>query len=206
MNTVMVKQHLTRNEKRVIAYIQLYLESNKMYPTYREIQNHLDLRSINSISQYIKQLEYKGVLRLIKNKGYRVYQEQREQADLINLSILGTVQAGDPTSAGLNSDNISLPASFVKHPENTFALRVRGNSMSEAGIHEGDVVIVEKRPKAFNTEIVVALVNNENTVKRYIRHEDGSRYLKAESPSHNDIIPEGDWVLQGVVVGLWREY
>jgi repressor LexA len=201
-----MKADLTNNEEMVLNYIEDYLRSHKMYPTYREIQSHLALRSINSISQYIKQLEYKGILEVKKNKGYRLFPSQKDQIELIHLRVLGNVQAGLPKDAGSDNEIIKLPNNFVKNPDITFALRVRGNSMADAGIHEGDIVIVEKRPKAFNGEVIVALVNNENTVKRYIRHEDGTRYLKAESQFYSDIIPDGDWVLQGVVIGLWREY
>ena len=198
--------NLTQNEESVLSYIKEFFSSHRMYPTYREIQGHLNLRSINSISQYVKQLEYKGILEVMKNRGYRLRREQRDEEEMIVLRMLGSVQAGMPTDGGDSSDDIKVPKFFVKNPKITFALRVRGNSMTEAGIYEGDVVIVERRPKAFNGELIVALVNGENTVKRYIRKEDGSRYLKAENPDYSNIPAEGDGELQGVVVGLWREY
>lgn len=202
----MVKITLTQNEEAVVTYIKEYFAKYRMYPTYREIQQQLGLKSINSISQYIRQLQFKGILEVTKNKGYRLQKDQLDQQDTTTLRMMGNVQAGMPTDGGDSTDEIQVPKCFVKNPTITFALRVKGNSMVNAGIHEGDIVIVERRPKAFNSELVVALVNGENTVKRYIRHEDGSRYLKAENPDYEDILPEGDGVLQGVVVGLWREY
>ena len=77
--------------------------------------------------------------------------------------------------------------------------------MSDAGIHEGDLVIVNSGQKASNGDIVVALLDGETTVKR-LAEKNGKKYLKAESSEHDDIIPEGLWEVQGVVTGLWRQY
>jgi repressor LexA len=196
---------LTKKETFVLDYIRTYQKEFGTYPTYREIMTSIGVNSVNSVCQYLKQLEEKGEIEVIKNKGYRLTRrEESETPGMCFLPLLGAVQAGGPNATQEAEETISMPESFIAKPARTFILRVQGDSMVDAGLHEGDSVIVERR-EAKVGEIVVALLNGENTVKRLVDQK-GKLYLKAENPEHQDIYPENEWTIQGVVVGLWRRY
>jgi|CXWL01.1.fsa_nt_gi repressor LexA len=198
-----MSKHLTIREQRALDWIKSYQQQTGGYPTYREIQTALNLSSINSVSQYIRQLSRKGAVELIKNKGYRLPEHQRP--GMVVLPLLGMVQAGSPNSTQLIEESMALPQQFVSSTQRSFLLTVRGDSMSDVGIHEGDMVIVNADQKPEPGDVVVALVDGETTVKRLARQQ-GKLYLKAESKNHSDIYPDGSWQIQGVVSGLWRKY
>jgi len=199
-----MKKEMTKREKKVFDWIKDYQRDHGGYPTYREIQRALGFNSINSVSQYIRQLSDKGYLELIKNRGYRLPQQERPA--LVDLPLMGAVQAGLPNdSQEAGTDTMSIPGAMVPSPQRSFLLKVRGNSMSEAGIHEDDIVIVDGARKANVGDVVVALVGDQTTVKRLSKLKN-RLYLKAESAEHEDIYPNEEWEIQGVVTGLWREY
>lgn len=196
---------LTKKENFVLDYIRTYQKEFGTYPTYREIMTSIGVNSVNSVCQYLKQLEEKGEIETIKNKGYRLaHREESEAPGMCFLPMLGAIQAGGPNATQEEEETISMPESFIAKPTNTFILRVQGDSMIDAGLYEGDNVIVERR-EAKVGDIVVALLNGENTVKRLVDQK-GKLYLKAENPEYQDIYPENEWTIQGVVVGLWRRY
>jgi len=99
---------------------------------------------------------------------------------------------------------ISIPRALIKSEGRYFALKIRGDSMVNAGILEDDLVVVNSTNQAINKDIVVALIEDEVTVKR-LMVESSSTYLKAENPNYSNIYPQGDWSIQGKVVGLIRE-
>jgi repressor LexA len=198
-----MKKELTSRESKVIQWIKHYQQENGGYPTYREIQGALGFNSINSVSQYIKQLAVKGYLELIKNKGYRLGAEERPA--FVNLSLMGSIQAGSTNITQENPETVVIPQQWVSSPQKSFLLRVRGNSMEDAGIHEGDMVVVDSSKKAQIGDVIVALVDGETTVKR-LAQKNGKNYLQAESKQHSDIHPKGSWEIQGVVKSLIRQY
>lgn len=198
-----MKKELTPREKKVFNWIKDFQHDYGSYPTYREIQAALKFSSINSVSQYVKQLAAKGYLEMIKNRGYRL--PAQERPSMVNLPLLGTIQAGGPNTTQEVPETMSLPQQMVPSPQRSFLLRVRGNSMSNAGIHEDDIVIVDPTKKPSIGDVVVALVEDETTVKR-LAQKNGKKYLKAESPDHEDIHPKEKWEIQGVVSGLWRTF
>ena len=198
-----MKKEMTKREKKVFEWIKDSQRDHGGYPTYREIQAALGFSSINSVSQYVKQLAEKGYLELIKNRGYRLPQQERPA--LVDLPFLGSVQAGLTNDTQETAEVMSIPGSMVASPQRSFLLRVRGNSMSDAGIHEDDIVIVDAQRKANVGDVIVALVGDQTTVKRLSKIKN-RLYLKAESPDHEDIYPNEEWEIQGVVTGLWREY
>lgn len=197
---------LTKKEQFVLDYIRTFQKAYGTYPTYREIMTAAGASSVNSVSQYLKQLETKGEIEMIKNKGYRLTRRDEEMTDggYFAFPLLGSVPAGGPSSTQELEDTMKLPASFVRKATHTFILQVRGESMRDAGILPGDFVFVERREAKVN-DIVVALLDGENTVKRLVS-QNGKRYLKAENPDYSDIHPQSEWEIQGVVVGLWRKY
>lgn len=198
-----MKQSLTKKENKVFQWIKSSQQESGGYPTYRDIQKALKFHSINSITQYVKQLAKKGYLDLVKNKGYRLSADQL--TSMVSLPMLGSVQAGGPNFTQEEAETMTLPQQMVQSPQRSYVLKVRGDSMTDAGINDGDMVIVDSSKKAANGDIVVALLDGENTVKR-LAEKGGKQYLKAESSEHPDIIPEGLWEIQGVVTGLTRSY
>lgn len=198
-----MKKELTAREHKVVQWIKDYQRENGGYPTYREIQDALKLSSINSVSQYVKQLARKGFLELIKNKGYRLALQERPS--FLTLPLLGSIQAGSPNFTQESEETMTIPQQFIQSPQRSFVLRVRGNSMEDAGIFEGDMVVVDAAKKAKEQDVVVALIDGETTVKR-LATKNGKQYLKAESQHHRDIHPQGSWEIQGVVTGLMRGY
>ncbi len=196
---------LTKKEAYVLDYIKTYQQEFGTYPTYREIMSSIRANSVNSVCQYLKQLEEKGEVELIKNKGYRLcHRDLVQGVGMCMLPLLGGVRAGSPTSTQEEEEAIEMPRAFIAKPDSTFILKIRGDSMKDAGLNEEDNVIVERR-EAKVGEIVVALLNGENTVKRLV-DQSGALYLKAENPDYPNIYPESEWSIQGVVVGLWRRY
>jgi repressor LexA len=195
---------LTKKESFVLDYIRTYQHEFGTYPTYREIMQSIRANSVNSVCQYLKQLEEKGEIEIIKNKGYRLTHRDDVQPGIFAIPLLGAVQAGVPNSTQEAEETINMPEAFIAKPDHTFILRVRGESMKDAGFNEGDHVIVERR-EARVGEVVVALLNGENTVKRLVE-KNGQLFLKAENPEFTDIYPKNEWSVQGVVVGLWRRY
>lgn len=199
-----MKKNLTVREKRVVDWIKGFQQTSGGYPTYREIQDAMGLCSINSVSQYVRQLARKGFLELIKNRGYRLAVDHRPPA-FVSLSLMGSVQAGSPNSTQEAVETLALPQQWAPSSDKSFVLRVRGTSMEDAGIYEGDLLVVDGSKRAREGDIVVALVEGENTVKRFVQ-KNGKNYLKAESKHHSDIYPQGEWKIQGVVKNLIRQY
>ncbi len=198
-----MKKELTSRELQVLNWIKSYQQDEGGYPTYREIQGAHGFSSINSVSQYVKQLAAKGYLEILKNRGYRL--PSSERPSLVELPLLGSVQAGSPNDTQEAPEVMSLPSSMIAKPAKTFLLKVRGNSMSDAGIHEDDIVIVDQSQNPSLGDVVVALVGEDTTIKR-LMEKAGKKYLKAESSQHPDIKPSENWEIQGVVTGLWRQY
>lgn len=198
-----MKKHLTVREKKVLTFIKNFQAEMGEYPTYREILGCLKLQSLNSVTQYVRQLNRKGCLEMLKNRGFRL--PSFDRPSFVRLPLLGSIQAGNPNFTQETEEKMFVPLDLVPSPQRSYLLKVKGNSMENAGIMDGDLVIVDQEKKESSGDIVVALVDQETTVKR-LQKKEGKSYLKAESREHSDIHPKGSWSIQGVVVGLWRQY
>lgn len=202
---------LTPKEKVVLEFLETYVRLNGYAPTYQEICSHFGFASFNSAQRYLKQLESKSYISLAGGNQKRAigllqasssYQDQIEQrerdslessggsaAEALYLPLLGRVAAGAPIEAYEHDEFIDVPASLVKNPDRTYALRVQGQSMIDDGILDGDVILVQRQSRAENGEIVVAVVPSERgpeeaTVKRFYWHtaSDGASE-KAAAPA-----------------------
>jgi repressor LexA len=123
---------------------------------------------------------------------------------LVRVPVLGSIQAGSPHLAEeFVEEWINLPQNLIKGRRDVFLLRARGESMINAGIYDGDLVIVRPTKEAKHNDIVVALLHDEATVKRFIQIKNRS-YLKAENPDFKNIYPKEEWMIQGKVVGVIR--
>ena len=203
-------EDLTPKQTQVLSYIKDYQLDHGKSPTIREIKDYLDVSSDNSILKHLKALEKKGYIHKDDTpRGIKLLEsiKQKLQADTISIPILGFIPAGGPVHSEEFVENyLTFDKSQIRHPDQTFILRVTGQSMIDAGIFEGDMIIADAKKEPRVNDIVVALVDGENTVKRLIKDSNSNFLLKAENPNYTDIIPVSSLEIQGVVVGLQRNY
>ena len=199
---------MTRRQKEVYTFLQAYIRENGTAPTYEAIRRHFGFRSYNAVFKHVRQLERRGFL-VSPGKNMKQAFWLREPVGLsassARLPLLGLVAAGQPIEALETRDTVEVPESFLGTGEH-FALRVRGDSMVEDGIHDGDLILVRKQAEADNGQTVVALIGSEATVKRFYR-KGASVELHPANPAMKPIVLKaGKVTIQGVVVGLIRKY
>lgn len=202
---------LTDRQRQVLDFIKSASEKHGYPPTVREIGEALGLSSPSTVHAHLAALEAKGLLERVKGKPRAVEvfgrSSQRtsapvRSANVIELPVVGSVAAGMPILAAENVETtIPLPTELVRD-DATFVLRVKGESMIEAGIFDGDYVVVRQQPTAINGEIVVAQIEDEATVKRFFREPDRIR-LQPENSSMEPIYAR-DVTILGKVVAVFR--
>ncbi len=200
---------LTEKQEALLLFIEQYQLENGGSPTLREMREHFGVSSDNSILKHLKALEEKGRIEKDgQHRGIKLLSNVKEKLDRneLKLPLLGTIPAGNPVASEEHIEKwMSVGEDFVLGGKQSFLLKVTGNSMINAGINEDDLVIVCSDLKPRVGDIVVALVDNQSTVKTYMER-DGQIYLKAENPAYDDIYPENNLCIQGVVTGLYRYY
>lgn len=203
-----MKQELTSRQRDVLQFIREHIASRGHPPTIREIGAKFGIRSTNGVRTHIAALIKKGFLKKqgLISRGLELTQSVANQVGRI--PIVGTVPAGIPIDAVENIEGeLALDLSFLPAGD-SFVLRVEGDSMKNAGIFDGDLVLVRKQTVAHAGDIVVALINNEATVKRYF--PDGRQVrLQPENDDFEPIIvnrSSGEFRLAGKVVGLLRRF
>ena len=198
---------LTERQKSVLDFIQREQREKGITPSTREIQSHFRFASQTSVMQYIAALERKGVLQRHAGKA-RALITPIQKVRIHDVPIYGQIPAG--MSAMTEQDiegHVSLDTRSANVSKNhgTFALRVRGDSMIDAHILDGDVVILEQSKEVHNGDIVAALIDGETTLKRYVV-DHGRPYLKAENSRYPNLIPARELKIQGVMVSLVRKH
>jgi repressor LexA len=199
---------LTKRQKQLADYLENYINEHGYAPTLAEVGAYFGLTSLATVHKHLRNLESKGIIKRQHNhsRALEITQRRRRAAGAQELPLLGQVAAGQPIEAIESNETISVPEDFVRR-DNTFCLRVRGESMVDDGIRDGDYIIVEGRETATNGETVVALVGNEATVKRFFREADGRVRLQPANQAMEPIfVSQGDLQIRGVVVGLMRHY
>jgi repressor LexA len=200
---------LTNKQEQVLNFIESYQLQNGKSPTIREIKEFLNVSSDNSVLKHIVALEKKGFIQKDDTpRGIKLLDSVRQklQTNTVSVPVLGSIPAGGPVSAeAVIDDWITIDSKQVSNPKNAFMLRVTGNSMIDAGIYEGDLLIADSKKQPRVNDVVIALVDNENTVKRLVS-QNGQFYLKAENSEYSDIYPISNLAIQGVVTGLVRTY
>ncbi len=201
---------LTQRQRDVLQFISEYIGRLGYPPTFQEIADAFGIASKHGVVRHLVALERKGYITRSGTlaRSIRIVNPQYAPtlpSDTIQLPLVGRVAAGFPILAEENiEDYIMLPRTLVKSEGRYFALRVHGDSMVNAGILDGDMVIVRSANVAQVGEIVVALVKDEVTVKRLVSQYN-RKFLKAENPSYPDIHPKHEWSIQGKVIGLIRD-
>src|SRR3982750_1355055 len=193
---------LTKRQREILNYLTLYSEQNGYAPSFEEIADKFSYSSLATVHEHLSNLERKGFIK-------RSYNESRAIEILpsellpkaIELPLLGAVAAGVPIEAIAHQESIAVPDSFIRRGGSHYVLRVRGNSMIDEQIRDGDFVIVNERQRADNGETVIALLNgNSATVKKYYRERDGQIRLQPANDAMTPIlVDETDITIQGVV-------
>jgi repressor LexA len=198
---------LTSKQKSVLGYIARYMEDWDRSPSFDEIRSEFGFSSYNTVTTYLKTLERKGYIRLPREKNRKRAIEVISPVETkkFELPLLGKVAAGKPIEAVENVDTIQIPPSMIGSGD-YFVLHVEGTSMVEEGILDGDFIVVRKQPSAENGETVVALINNEATVKKYYRKKRMVELRPAHAGMKSIMVKEGDLRIEGKVVGVIRHY
>ena len=183
-------------------YVKNYQEENGFPPTVRDICNDLQIKSTATAHYYLEKLSSKGLITKNGDKKRAISINNRKNA--FEVPLIGTVTAGTPILAVENlEDYYPLPQEF-NTGETLFMLKVKGDSMINAGIFDGDKIVVKKQETASNGDIVVALIDDSATVKRFYK-ENGKIVLHPENDLLEDIVVDSALIL-GVVVGLTRKF
>ena len=209
MSTANEEQNeISAKQEKLLKYIISEIRNNGMPPSISEMASFLKLKSKNAVSKMLRQLEDKEYISTNgKARGINVLQTLGEslQKGMFSAPIVGSVQAGMPILAEQNIEEwVNLPENLVRSRRDVFLLRVRGDSMKNAGILEDDLVIVKPTKDVKNNDIVVALLHDEATVKRFIKIQN-RMYLKPENENYKNIYPQDEWTVQGKVVGVIRQ-
>lgn len=200
-------EDLTERQAAILEYIKKEIRAKGYPPAVREIGEAVGLSSSSTVHSHLNQLESKGYIKRdpTKPRAIEVIDKTvRSFKDMVDIPIVGRVTAGAPILAVENiEDTFPLPMDFIK-AEDVFMLEVKGDSMINAGILEGDLVIIRKQNIATNGDIVVALLGEEATVKRFFKEPNYVR-LQPENDNYEPIITRNVSIL-GKVVGLVRKY
>lgn len=197
--------NLTPAQQRVYTFIQNYISTHGHSPSYEEARRHLGFKSLNAVSKHLKQLEQRGYLKSPWSNRKRALELLPLRTGTASIPFLGVVAAGTPIEAVEVPESIEVPESFLKNGEN-FALRVKGESMIEEGIREGDILIISRRSHAENGQTVVALVRGEATVKKFYQYGALVELRPANSEMESIRVSAADVEVMGAVVGLLRHY
>ncbi len=200
---------LTKRQRQILDFLTSYQSEHGYAPSFEEIAEQFNYNSLATVHEHLSNLERKGYIK-------RSYNESRAIEILpsdvfprsIELPILGAVAAGLPIEAFETAETIAVPDDFVRRAGNHFVLKVRGDSMIEDQISDGDYVVVHDRPSADNGEMVIAMLEDAGaTVKRYYRERDGRVRLQPANPAMGPMYFRDDQVkVQGIVVGVLRRY
>lgn len=202
---------ITEKQEAVLKFIEEYQMKFGKSPTIREMRENFGVSSDNSILKHLKALKEKGYLEKDDTpRGIKMLNSVRERleaaSNITRIPLLGTIPAGGPVLTEEHViDYFEVGKDLLKKPNGSFALRVTGLSMIDAGILEGDFVVANRDMKPKDGDVVIALVDGSNTVKKY-RSKNGQVWLEAANPDYNDIAPTEYLEVQGVVTAVIRMY
>lgn len=199
-------KNLTKRQRQILDFITEFIAENSYAPSIREIGEHFNLSSPATVHAHIENLKDKGFLKTSYNEARSIELSSANAIfAAIELPLVGLITAGEPIEAIEEKETIAVPTDLVSDKSNSYVLRVRGESMIEDGILNGDYVIVERNPSPKNGDIVVALLNNAYaTLKKFYREKNRIRLQPANS-SMRPIFTK-DPLIQGVVRGVIRKF
>lgn len=194
-------------QSEIYEYLKSYTENKGYPPSVREICEAVSLKSTSTVHGHLKRLEKKGLIKRdpSKPRALEIAELSTPKIEMIQIPIVGKITAGLPILATENvEDTFSLPINFIKHNKDLFMLRVSGQSMIKAGINDNDLAIIESCNDAANGDIVVALIDDSATIKRFYKEKDYIR-LQPENDTMSPIIVDNCSIL-GKLVGIFRSY
>lgn len=200
--------NLTQRQQDVLEFLSNVQSRSGVIPSSREIQEHFGFASQTAAMNHLRALEKKGVInrQAGKARAVSVVAHQRREP-IADIPIYGSIAAGMPETMeqeNIGTVSMDLGTLGVERGQGTFALKVRGESMIDAQISDGDIAILEQRQPR-NGDIVAALIDGETTLKRFVV-QSGRTFLKAENPHYPDLVPAVELISQGVLVALVRKY
>ena len=198
--------YLTKRQRQIFDFIRDFQDSEGYSPSLEEIGAHFGLSAVSTVHEHLSNLESKGLLSRGWNRSRSIEPLSGTEEGGLSVPLAGMVAAGSPIEAIEIPESVALPPGFTGRGE-TFALRVRGMSMTGEGILDGDIIVVEKRQRVENGALAVVLIDGaEATVKRFYQRG-GSVTLRPSNPEMEDIVlPAVRVEVSGVVVGLLRRY
>jgi repressor LexA len=199
---------LSEKQNNILNFIKKEILSKGYPPSVREICNAVGLKSTSTVHGHLERLEKKGIIRRdpTKPRAIEIIDESISpiRREMVSVPIIGKVAAGEPLLAVENIEEyFPIPTEYMPNKQ-TFMLNVKGNSMIDAGIYDGDLILVQQQNNADNQDIVVALVDDSVTVKRFFREADHIR-LQPENRFMEPIILD-DVTILGKVIGLFRRF
>ncbi len=208
-------KNLTVRQQEILGYLQNYMKDNGYWPSFREIESHFGFRSTNAVTGHLNALEEKGYISRVPgvarafriNLGLADENVPEESLDVVEIPIYGHIAAGFPdgveTGGEIGRLQIDVQSAGIRRSRRSFALKVRGESMIDAGIFDGDTVVIEQCPPE-DGNIVAALIDGETTLKRFINKPGKPPYLKAENKNFPELYPVSELVVQGVARAVVR--
>ncbi len=200
-------QPLTKRQREILDFLNEFIEQHGYAPSLEEIGRRFGLSSLATVHKHLTNLQDKGFIRRAWNRSRSVeLVPTRIDARAIHLPMLGYVAAGAPIEAVVSSETVTVPEELAG-ARDTYALRVRGNSMIDEQIRDGDLVVVEDRQTAENGEMVIALLDGSDvTLKKFYREKGKIRLQPANDAVAPIIVPAAAVQVRGVVVGVLRRY
>ncbi|MBK8945568.1 MAG: transcriptional repressor LexA [Ignavibacteriae bacterium] len=207
---------MTERQNSILNFIKEFVDTNGFPPSYREIGSHFNISSTFGVKRHLDALVKKGYLNVFTNSNRSITLTEKsdtlfntkKENNSVEIPILGKVAAGYPVLSNQNMDGtLLIDASLIKKGFKYFGLKVRGESMIDDGILEGDTVIVKEQNDAINNDIVIAMLDNDTTVKRYYKKNDRIELIPANK-DFDPIIVKGknDFSILGKVVAVFRTY
>lgn len=208
-------RYLTERQRDILNFIRDFQRDRGVAPTHREICDHFGFSSYGTVYKHLSLLEKKGLIRrdwnqkrgveLVEEKEETKEARREERSSARDLPLFGYIAAGRPLDVDVSDEMITVPEHLTTRGDN-YVLKVRGDSMVDDGILDGDLVIIARRERADNGEMVVANVNGEVTLKRLYREGEKVRLQPANSLMSPIYAAARDVAVQGVVVGLMRRF
>ena len=200
---------LTKRQREILNYLSGYSEENGYAPSFEEIATQFNYNSLATVHEHLTNLERKGYIKRSYNES-RALEILPSQAfpKSVELPLLGSVAAGVPIESLAHNETMAVPDEFVRRHGSHYVLKVRGNSMVDAQICDGDFVVINERQSADNGEMVIAVTNGGGaTCKKFYREKDGRIRLQPANEAMDPIyVHENDVTIQGIVVGVLRRY
>ena len=194
-------------QTEIYEFLKTYTGNKGYPPSVREICEAVSLSSTSTVHGHLKRLEKKGMIKRdpLKPRALEIAELSAPKKEMINIPIVGKITAGLPILATENiEDTFPIPLDYIKHDKELFMLRVSGQSMINVGIRDNDLAIIENAQNAINGDIVVALIDDSATIKRFFKEKDHIR-LQPENDTMEPILVD-DCKILGKLVGIFRSF